>query len=370
MEASTDRPSSIQGLHHITLITADAQRTTDFYTEVMGLSLLKRTVNFDDPESYHLYFGDETGSPGSILTWFAMPNAPKGRTGAGGTHHFALTVKDGAALRKWKRYLTDKGMKVNGPLNRFYFESLYFRDPDGTIVELATKGPGMTVDETAEALGTADRTPPHDLVAANRDRARVTADTHPEPVLHITSDMALTRGMHHISAIGTDIERTHSFYGDLLGMRLVKRTYNFDDPDSPHWYWGVGEGEPGTIMTYFQLNYERPVRAVMGTGQTHHIAFGVATDEDQLEFRDRLLTAGLSVSPVMDRTYFKSIYTTDPDGHIVEIATAGPGFAVDEPANALGQRLTLPKWLEPRRSQIESSLPPLSVGGAPGDAAS
>lgn len=351
----------IQGLHHITLIASDAQRTIDFYTRTLGLRLVKRTVNFDDPGSYHLYFGDERGSPGSVITFFIVPGARRGRTGMGGTHHFALTVHDGAALRKWKRYLTDQGIRVNGPLHRNYFESLYFRDPDGTIVELATRGPGWTVDEPADALGSEQKRPPEEMVLGNRDQARIEADTHPEPVPAITPDMALAAGMHHISAIGSDIERTHAFYGDLLGMRLVKRTDNFDDPDSHHWYWGVGDGAPGTLVTYFELDPRRTPAAVMGAGQTHHIALGVPDDAAQLGFRERLQERGFRVSPVMDRTYFKSIYTNDPDGHIVEIATAGPGFAIDEPADELGARLMLPEWLEPHRAEIERVLPEIEV---------
>lgn len=351
----------VQGIHHITLIAEDAQRTVDFYTRVMGLRLVKRTVNFDDPGSYHLYFGDAAGSPGSILTFFAMPGVPQGKPGMGGTHHYALTVEDGAALRKWKRYLTDKGVNVNGPLDRHYFESLYFRDPEGTIVELATRGPGWTVDEPAEALGASDRQPPAQMVRANRDRVRIEADTHPEPVPAITPDMALTAGMHHISIIGSDVERTNDFYAGLLGMRLLKRTFNFDDPNSKHWYWGVDDGAPGTLITYFELDRERALPTRMGAGQAHHIALTVESDEAQLELRERMLNAGLRVSPVLDRTYFKSVYGSDPDGHIVEIATAGPGFAVDEPVAELGTRLMLPEWLEPQRGQIEDALPPLEV---------
>src|SRR5690554_2831414 len=209
---------SIQGIHHITLVGTDAQRTVDFYTRTLGLRLVKQTVNFDDPGSYHLYFGDSKGSPGSIITFFIVPGARRGSSGMGGTHHFALSVRDGAALRKWKRWLTDKGIRVNGPLDRHYFESLYFRDPDGTIIELATEGPGFTVDEAAQTIGTEFRTPPEEMVRGNRDVAAIEADTHPEPVTGIGADMALSTGMHHISAIASDIERTNAFYAGTLGM--------------------------------------------------------------------------------------------------------------------------------------------------------
>ncbi len=353
---------SILGLHHITLVSADAQRTVDFYTRVLGLRLVKQTVNFDDPGSYHLYFGDERGSPGTAITFFEWPRALPGHPGIGGTHHFALAVADYDGLLMWKRRLTDLGLSVDGPLDRHYFTSIYFRDPDGAIVEIATVGPGWTVDEAPDAIGTAFRAPPEAMLVSNRDAEQIRALTWPEPVPTITPAMALSRGMHHITAIGTDIGRTHAFFGELLGMRRVKMTNNFDDPGSAHWYWGVGAGRPGTLITYFERDPLRNPRARMGAGQTHHFALAVADEETQLEWRERLLAAGLRVSPVMDRVYFKSIYTNDPDGHIVELATLGPGFTVDEPAEQLGSSLRLPPWLEANRADIEGALRPLRRG--------
>ncbi len=349
----------IQGIHHITVVCGDAQRTIDFYTEVLGLHLVKKTVNFDDPRSYHLYFGDAVGSPGSAITFFEWPGAPKGQPGIGGTHHFALTVADRDGLLKWKRRLTDLGIRVSGPLDRHYFESLYLTDPDGTIVEIATKGPGWAVDEEPDCLGTEHRDPPLEMIIANRDEVRIGAETWSEPVAAITPEMALRHGMHHITAIGSDIGRTHAFLGGVLGMRRVKMTANFDDPTSAHWYWGVRDGRPGTVITYFGRDASREPQARLGAGQTHHFALAVPDEEAQLAFRERLLGAGLRVSPVMDRVYFKSIYTTDPDGHIVEIATTGPGFLVDESEEELGRGLQLPPWLESRRTEIERTLRPV-----------
>lgn len=351
----------IQGIHHITLVAADAQRTVDFYTRALGQRLVKQTVNFDDPGSYHLYFGDATGSPGSAITFFEWRGAPRGAPGIGGTHHFALSVAGRDGLLKWKRRLTDLGIPVTGPLDRHYFTSIYFNDPDGTILEIATRGPGWTVDEPADALGAEYREPPAEMVVRNRDEERIRAETWPEPVPAITADMALLSGLHHITAIGADIQRTHAFFGELLGMRRLKMTSNFDDPTSAHWYWGVGDGRPGTLITYFERDPQRAHRARMGAGQTHHVALAVPDEQAQLAWRDRLLRAGSRVSPVMDRVYFKSIYTNDPDGHIVELATAGPGFATDEPAADLGQRLQLPPWLEPSRDLIAGRLTPLTV---------
>ncbi|RMG96748.1 MAG: glyoxalase [Chloroflexi bacterium] len=355
--------SGITGLHHITIVCVDAQRTVDFYTGVLGLRLVKQTVNFDDPGSYHLYFGDRTGRPGTAVTFFEWPHAPKGHPGIGGTHHFALCVADYDGLLKWKRRLTDLGLSVDGPLDRHYFTSIYFHDPDGTIIEIATAGPGFLRDEDAATLGTAVKPPPPEMVVNNRNEARIQATTWPEPVPEITPDMALLHGMHHITAIGTDIQRTDAFFCELLGLQRVKKTLNFDDPTSAHWYWGVENGRPGTLITYFERNPADPrYRYVrMGAGQTHHYAFAVPDEETQLIFREKLIQAGLRVSPVMDRIYFKSIYTNDPDGHIVEIATAGPGFLVDEPEETLGQMLKLPPWLEQHRQTIEARLKPITL---------
>lgn len=352
---------SILGLHHITIVSADAQRTVDFYTRVLGLRLVKKTVNFDDPTSYHLYFGDETGKPGTAITFFEWKHAPKGHPGIGGTHHVALQVADINGLLKWKRRLTDLGVRVEGPFDRHYFTSIYFRDPDGMILEIATRGPGFVVDEAPDALGMAFRDPPEEMIRRNRDADAIKARTWDEPVPVITADMALLEGMHHISAIGANIDRTNAFYADLLGMRRVKMTSNFDDPNSAHWYWGVDDGKPGTLITYFEHDSSKARRVQMGAGQTHHFALAVENEDAQLEWRERLIKAGLRVSPVMDRVYFKSIYTNDPDGHTVELATLNPGFPVDEPVATLGEQLMLPPWLERSRSAIESSLTPITI---------
>src|SRR3712207_3544953 len=154
-----------------------------------------------------------------------------------------------------------RSIRVTGPYNRVYFESIYFTDPDGVIIEIATRGPGWTVDEAPDAIGQEYRAPPDEMVVRNRDEARIAATTWSEPVPEITPDMALSYGLHHITAIGADIQRTEAFFGDLLGMRRVKMTSNFDDPTSAHWYWGVGDGRPGTLITYFERDPKRTKRA-------------------------------------------------------------------------------------------------------------
>ncbi len=348
----------VLGLHHITLVSANAQRTVNFYVNVLGQRMIKQTVNFDDPGSYHIYFGDKTGRPGTAITFFEWPHAGKRRHGIGGTHHFALRVADYNGLLKWKRRLTDLGVKVIGPRNRQYFQSIYFRDPDGVNVEIATDGPGLTINETLETLGTVYQPVPAEMARGADAYLALENETWPEPVPAITPDMALLNGMHHITAISSNLERTHEFFSGVLGMRRVKMTGNFDDPTRQHWYWGVDDGQPGTLITYIEASGPQ---AIIGVGMTHHFALAVADDAEQRLWRERLMEAGYRVSPLMNRDYFKSIYTRDPDGHIVELATLLPGFMIDESEETLGGALQLPEWLRPHRDQIERVLMPLNV---------
>ncbi len=351
----------ITGLHHVTLITADAQRNVDFYTRVLGLRLIKTTVNFDDPGSYHLYYADETGSPGSVITFFEWPRAARGRPGVGGTHHIAFRVADRDALLRWKRRLSDLELSVRGPYDRHYFTSIYFRDPDGTILEIATDGPGLLINEPEGRVASAQVAPPSDLVRGARDEMAIARDTWSEPVPLIDEDMSLTRGMHHLSATASNLDRTHAFLHGVLGLTLLKRTGNFDDPDMPHWTWGASDAKPGSLVTYFGLDNPNAKRAVVGAGQTHHYALSVPDDDAQADVRARLLSARIPVSAVQDRVYFRSIYTKDPDGHIVEIATATPGFLVDETVHDAGRSLQLPPWLEAQRGEIVAQLTPLDA---------
>ncbi|CAA9294432.1 MAG: Glyoxalase family protein [uncultured Chloroflexia bacterium] len=348
----------IKGIHHITLVAADARRTADFYTRVLGLKLVKKTVNFDAPDSYHLYFGDEIGTPGTLVTFFEWPRAPKGHWGIGATHHFALIVENNAGLLRWKRRLTDQGIAVDGPYNRVYFESIYFTDPDGVIVEIATRGPGWGVDEPFEAWGTQVKPPPLETTIGHRDEAAIAARTWPEPVTEIDAEMRIP-GIHHITAMASDIERTTHFYTAILGMRLVKRTLNFDNPEAPHLYYTVEDGHPGSVITYFGYDATRMRCGQIGRGLTHHFALEVENDAAQQAWRERLLSAGIRTTPVLDRSYFHSIYFNDPDGHIVEIATRNPGFLIDESRETLGRRLSLPPWLETERRGIEAGLKPV-----------
>ncbi|TNE70972.1 glyoxalase [bacterium] len=349
----------ITGFHHLTAISSNAARTVDYYTRVLGLKMVKQTVNFDDPGAWHLYFGDRTGRPGTILTFFEWAQLQRGLPGIGGTHHVALRVPDKTILLKWKRRLNDLGYHVNGPFDRNYFESIYTTDPDGLIIELATDGPGFTIDEPFESLGEAYLTPASDKTKEGRDAETISKITWPDPVPEITPDMKLDYGMHHISAISSDIERTDDFYQDVLGMRRIKRTKNYDDGSAPHWYWSNQHADLGSVMTYFEYKPGTYRQVKMGTGMTHHIAFSVPDNETQMQMYEKLRSKGYRVSPFMDRTYFRSIYFNDPDGHILEIATEGPGFSFDEKEEELGTNLMLPKQFEQYRSQIEQHLSPL-----------
>lgn len=353
--------NTILGFHHLTFISGNAQRTTDFYTKLLGFRMVKKTVNFDDPDSYHLYYGDEQGTPGTILTFFEWKNAPRGLLGIGGTHHIALRVANYDGLLKWKRRLSDHGIKVTGPYNRFYFQSIYFRDPDGLIIEIATDGPGFTVDEAPDQLGTSFQTPPAELTKANRDEETIKAITWSTSVENITADMSLLKGIHHLSATSSDIRATHAFFTDVLQMRRVKMTDNFDQGGMPHWYWGNKNADVGTTVTYFEHSRSNTRQAQLGTGVTHHYALAVADEDVQRYYQKRLRNAGYRTSDIIDRDYFKSVYTHDPDGHIVELATLEPGFTVDEPLETLGTQLQLPDWLEAQRSDVEQSLTPIKV---------
>jgi glyoxalase family protein len=318
---------SILGLHHITLVSSDAGRTEDYYADTLGLCLVARATDPEESKQQHLYFAAGAGTPGSLISFIEKPGTPPGREGVGGTHHFALLVETREALLKWKRRLTDRGIPVNGPLDRHYFESIYHRDPDGAVIEIATRGAGWARDEAPDRIGTEHRPPPPEMLKGNRDKERIQAETWPEPVPEIVEDMRF-RTLHHITAIGASIDNTHDFLHGLLGLRRIKRTSNFDMPDSFHWYWSAGRGEPGTVVTYF----ERPGQASVthGAGQTHHYALTVA-DEGVLEhWRSKLLAARFPASPIRNNEYFKSFFTRDPDGQAVELATRGPGFTDHE----------------------------------------
>ena len=310
----------ITGIHHVTLVSGDAARTLRFYTEVLGLRLMQQSGREGRPAGDHLYLGDAAGTPGTLITVVVQPGAPRGHTGRGGMHHLALVTETTNAQLKWKRRLTDQGVPVRGPYDRTYFRSIYFRDPDGQILEIATRWPGLSEDEPEETLGTTYIAPPLDLTKGQRDEAAIAAQTWPEPAPTIQPDMVLG-GLHHITAIGTDMARTTAFWTEVLGLRLLKQTGNYDDPAIPHYYFGVGAGEPGTLITYFGFRPDQLRAATPGRGQAHHFALAVASADGPAAWHDRLLAAGVAVTPVQDGTYFRSISFRDPDGVLLEITS-------------------------------------------------
>jgi glyoxalase family protein len=337
----TDAPPqhAIKGIHHITLVAENAQRNAEFYVKTLGLTFVKKTVNFDRPSTYHLYFGDRVGHPGTLVTFFEWPDAGPGRIGAGTTHHLALSVDSLDALLKWKNWLQHGHHLVAGPHDNGVYQNIIFTDPDGVILELTTVGPGF------------------DTPGGPRpDSSHLLAETWPDPVMEITSDMQI-RGIHHIAPISTDIERTTTFYEDVLDIPWIYKASNA----GARYFFSPKNGQPGTLIVYESSDQSVP-HGHIGHGVTHHFAFEVESDEAQQYWRERLLARNLRVTPVLDRKYFRSIYFDDPDGHILEIATTQPGFLVDQSVDRLGRDLALPDWLEGQRQLIESRLEAIDLG--------
>ena len=350
-----------EGFYHVTCVAADAQRTVDFYRDLLGLSLVKKTVNFDVTDTYHLYFGDPGGSPGTLLTFFEWPKATQGRFGGGGVHHIALSIRDEEVQLMWKRRLMDAGVKVSGPYDRGYFSSIYFTDPDGQVLEMATEGPGFSIDEPADALGQTLIVPDQGRLPGHRDEAAIMARSWGEPVPEITDQMVI-KGIHHVTGHSDDLGEAHDFYAGALGLSLVKMSLNQDDEKTRHYFWANYDGQTvkeASDMTLFGWPAHAS-KAREGTGQTHHVAFRARSDDEQVAWKVHLESLGLHVTDIKDRKYFKSIYFRTHDGLLIELATDGPGFAVDEDAESLGSSLCLPEWLESQRAEIEAGLRPLS----------
>ncbi len=337
-------PRLIHGYHHITLVAADAPRTVRFYRDLLGLELVKRTVNFEDPSSYHLFFGDAHGTPGTLVTFFEWRRVRRGQTGVGGVHHLALSIDSDAALPVWKRRLEHAGVRVTGPLERDGYRCIGFVDPDGHKLEIASVVRARVAPEPGFAAdGATGGTP--------------AAQSGPAPP--ITADMRI-RGLHHITAITDDLAREDEFIERVLGWRLDTKSVDPGDGRTALWSWANAQPDSAaSSSTLSLLEWRSTYYARHGVGQAHHVAFRAAAADDLPAWIDHLHGLGVQVTPVQDRHYFQSIFFRSPSGLLLELATDGPGFTVDEHGARLGMELQLPPWLEGRRRRLVESLVPL-----------
>ncbi len=317
------------GIHHVTAIASDPQRNVDFYAGVLGLRLVKRTVNFDDPTNYHFYFGDELGNPGTLLTFFPWPDARRGRQGAGQAAVTSFGIVP-ASLGFWIERLLRHRVEFEQPVTRFDDERVItFKDPDGLLLELVAHA-------RVEQSGS--------------DRMDRLADPIP-------SAWAI-RGLYSITLWQDGHQSTSEILTGQLGFKLAREQGSI-------FRYTSANSSPGSIV---DLRIVPGLwRGVMGAGVVHHVAFRAGSDEIQMTVREELAADGQNVTPALDRDYFRSVYFREPGGVLFEIATDAPGFTVDEPAATLGQELKLPSWLEQRRFEIEALLPnihlPLDLPG-------
>jgi glyoxalase family protein len=309
----------IAGLHHVTAIASDPQRNLDFYIGLLGLRFVKRTVNFDDPGTYHFYFGDARGTPGTILTFFSWPGARRGHRGVGQIEATAFAISPDS-VGYWLDRFKEQHVTAEKTSARFGQEVIRFTDPDGLLLELVTS------DSIARVESWADSTVPaeHSL-----------------------------RGFHSVSAALEGYERTAQLLITSFGYRLVKESGNRFRFVAP------SESGAGRIVDLLCMPDSRAGH--VAAGSVHHIAFRAKDDDEQLQWREHLVGLGYNVTPVIDRTYFHSIYFREPGGILFEIATEPPGFTLDEPIEELGSKLRLPPWMEAARPQIEQVLPPIKI---------
>lgn len=315
--------SAILGIHHVTAIASDPQKNLDFYAGVLGLRLVKRTVNFDDPETYHFYFGDEVGTPGSILTFFPYPGARGGRQGPGQVAVTSFAVRP-AALGFWIERLLRHGIRYEGPTRRAMGgeteQVIAFKDHDGLLLEIvAHPGAGER-----PAWGGAPGIPEEHAI----------------------------RGFHGVTLWVEEAARSEQVLVETLGFRPLAE-------EGATKRFAVDGGGPGKLVDLRTTGAF--LRGVPGAGTVHHVAWRVADDRSELEARDLVEAAGLRPTPVIDRNYFHSVYFREPSGILYELATDPPGFSIDEPVANLGERLMLPDKYEPHRSRIEAVLPSIHL---------
>ena len=306
----------IQGIHHITAIAGTASENVAFYENVLGLRLVKQTVNFDDPFTYHLYYGDQEGNPGTILTFFPWQEAPRGKNGRGMVTAIAFEIPIGS-LAYWKDRLLKYGIATTSG-QRFGEEVIGFSDPHGLVLELITAG---------------------DAPAPLRYNSGGN-----EPAFGI-------KGFHSATSTLASIQGTRELLENHLGMELHVQ-------DGKRYRFKM-QNESSSALFYDLLVEPEAEIGRQGSGSVHHIAFRTSDDKEQLLWQRSLLKGGYSVTAVRDRKYFKSIYFHEPGGVLFEIATDPPGFAIDEPVKSLGEALQLPENYEALRSEIELNLPAL-----------
>jgi len=305
------------GIHHVTAIAGPARRNLDFYTRVLGLRLVKKTVNFDDPGTYHLYFGDSHGSPGSILTFFPWEHVAPGRTGVGSTSETAFRVPEGS-LGYWSHRFIGHGVEHGALEKRFGQSVIPFKDPHGTTLSLV----GVRNAGAEEAWSNGE----------------------------IPAEHAI-RGLDGVTLLVENGEPTGAILTDVLGFREAAREGSLVRYRS--------DAAIGATVDIRSVGGFLPGR--MGGGSVHHVAFRAADDEVQAEMVKKLADRyGIHTTEQKDRNYFRSVYFREPGGILFEIATDGPGFAADEAEDRLGSELKLPAFLEPSRPKIEAHLPELA----------
>jgi len=314
----------LSGLHHVTAITGEASRNVSFYTQTLGMRLVKKTVNQDDVSAYHLFYADAKGSPGTDVTFFDWPHVVKNHNGAGSIARIALRVASVQALEWWTQRLREAGVETTGVIDEDGQPQVHFTDPEGLELTLAND------------QGSPNGTP---------------WDGGPVPV-----EMGI-RGLHAVTLMVEDLKSTELVLTEVLGFDPVREYKAEGDPKRPVVVFSTGGGGPGTEVHVEAGPHLQPGR--LGRGGVHHVAFRTPNDEEHQAWRERVENVGLRVTPVIDRFYFKSIYFREPGGILYEIATDGPGFATDEDLSHLGERLALPPFLEPQRAFIEAQLHPL-----------
>ncbi|MEV5537151.1 ring-cleaving dioxygenase [Saccharopolyspora shandongensis] len=306
------------GLHHVTAIGGNPQRNADFYLRTLGLRLVKTTVNFDDPGTYHLYYGDAEGKPGTLVTFFPWEDVPHGRRGAGQATTTSFSVPANS-IGWWEQHLGAAGVQTSRIKTSDEEDTLGFRDPDGLAIA---------------------------LVAHPQGDPRDPWDTPLVPGEHAI------RGLHSVTMTVSQEDATAGTLVDDLGLKFLRQ-------DGNRLRFTAGDGGPGALVDV-QVAPDAP-RGLVAGGTVHHVAWRVPDDATQQAWREELVGKGFNVTSILDRQYFHSIYFREPGGVLLEIATDDLGFNVDEPLLELGRALKLPPWLEPKREQIQAALPELDL---------